>query len=212
MKSPRFALPVLIASLALFCQTGAYGQPRDRPLPEGPGESKSAPQGGAAMKAPGRKSRPTDALTSRDRKFMEDAALAGHAQVEAAKLALSKSTTDAVKKFAQHMIDEHSKANEELKQIAAQKGVKLPTGPDATHRRLLSDMRAFSGAGFDRRYMAEAGVKDHLAAQRLFQNAEENAADADLKAFAIKTLPAIKKHLEMAKEIAGTSSKSSKKL
>jgi putative membrane protein len=199
MKSLRFLLLASTASLLFALNAGAYGQERkDRALPETPEAAKPVAKDERATK-----SRPSRGVSARDKQFMEDAAHAGYAEVEMGKLAVSKATSDAVKQFAQHMIDDHTKANDELKQIAEQKRIKLPSALDAAHRRVMTDLKAASGESFDRRYIAEAGIKDHQKAQKLFESAEKNANDADVKAYAAKTLPDINKHLEMARDIGG---------
>jgi putative membrane protein len=118
-----------------------------------------------------------------------------------------------VKQFAQRMVDDHTKASEELKGWASQKNVTLPTevAPDhkATHDRLAK----LSGAAFDKAYMT-AMVADHNKAVAAFTRASKTAKDADLKAWAGKTLPTLQEHQKMAKEIAakaGGAARSAKK-
>jgi putative membrane protein len=142
-------------------------------------------------------------LSSSDRKFMMTAAAGGMAEVEIARLAVDKASSDDVKKYAQQMIDDHTKANEELMQIASQKGVTLPTGPDAKHMALMAKMRGLSGADFDRMYVKEAGVSDHSKMEKLFMQESGGGKDADVKAFASKTLPTVQMHLKMARDMSG---------
>jgi putative membrane protein len=102
------------------------------------------------------------------------------------------------------MIDEHGKGNQELEQIAQSKGVKLPGAPDSDHRDKLADLRKLSGEKFDRKYIEQAGVKDHKAALKLFKDAAEDAKDPELKRFAQKEVDHILEHLQMAQRIADT--------
>jgi putative membrane protein len=141
------------------------------------------------------------AVSSKDREFMEKAARAGHAEVAAGKLASSKASNDQVKQFGERMVQDHGKAGEELKNIALGKGVTLPSGPDAAHKKLASKLESSKGADFDRLYVAEAGVKDHKEAVELFTDQAKNGKDADLKAFAQKTLPTIREHYQMAQDL-----------
>ncbi|HEV7858791.1 MAG TPA: DUF4142 domain-containing protein [Pyrinomonadaceae bacterium] len=141
------------------------------------------------------------ALSSMDRKFMMEAAAGGMAEVAMARLATEHASSDAVKQYAQHMIDDHTKANDELMQLASTKGVTLPTGPDAKHQAMMAKMQALSGAAFDREYVKNAGVKDHETMEKLFQKESGGAKDADTKAFASKTLPTVQDHLRMAREM-----------
>jgi putative membrane protein len=138
-----------------------------------------------------------------DKKFMLEAARAGHAEVEAGKLASSKGSSDAVKKFGQQMADDHGKNNDELSQIAKSKGLTLPDTPDAPHRQVIKKLQGTSGSDFDTQYAKQAGVKDHEAAKKLFSNEAKNGRDPDVKAFAEKTLPTIDHHLEMARNLPG---------
>jgi putative membrane protein len=145
-----------------------------------------------------------NALSSTDRKFMMEAAAGGLAEVAMGRLATEHASSDAVKQYAQHMIDDHTKANDELMQLASTKGVTLPTGPDAKHQAMMTRMQGLSGAAFDREYIKNSGVKDHENMEKLFMKESTGAKDADTKAFAAKTLPTVQEHLRMAREMNGT--------
>ena len=148
------------------------------------------------------------AISSKDKQFVTKAVQAGKAEVAAGQLATSKSSSDDVKKFAQHMVDDHTKAGAELEQIAQSKGLTVPSDTDSAHKKLAKRLDAAQGADFDRLYAKEAGVKDHSGAVKLFEDEAKNGKDPDLKAFAAKTLPTIKDHYEMAKNLAGSLKKS----
>jgi putative membrane protein len=143
----------------------------------------------------------TSTLSSSDQKFMMEAATAGMEEVELGRLAATHASSDAVKQFGQRMVDDHSKANDELMQIASTKGVTLPTALDDKHKADVTKMSQLSGAAFDSAYVKEAGVKDHNKAAKLFQGEADKGKDADLKAFAAKTLPTVQDHLRMAQEL-----------
>jgi putative membrane protein len=142
------------------------------------------------------------AVSSSDRQFMMKAAMSGMEEVEMSRLAAQHAASDAVKQFAQRMIDDHTRANTELMQLAASKGVTLPTAPDAKLQAELAKMGALNGADFDRSYIREAGVKEHEKAAKLMQRASTGAADTDLRAFAAKTLPVVQEHLTMARSMS----------
>ncbi|WP_051243433.1 DUF4142 domain-containing protein [Azohydromonas australica] len=142
-----------------------------------------------------------DGMVRSDRNFMEQAAQNGHAEVEASKLALSKSGNDKVKTFAQKMVDDHTKTNEELAALATSKGVKLPTEPSAVQKSKAKAMGTLDGARFDRQYADEMGVKAHQDTLKMFQKAASGAKDPDVKAFAAKTVPALEEHLKMSQEL-----------
>ena len=132
--------------------------------------------------------------------FMTTAAESGMAEVQLGQLAAKKAQSADVKQFAQKMITDHTKANSELKQLAEKEIVSLPTELNAKHKDLMTKLQGLSGAEFDREYM-KAQVEDHEKAVSLFQNQTDDGEDADIKAFASKTLPTLKSHLEMAKSI-----------
>jgi putative membrane protein len=140
-------------------------------------------------------------VSSSDKKFAMTAAAGGMAEVEMARLALTKASSDAVKQYAQKMIDDHTAANTELMGIASSKGITLPTAPDAKHRAMMAKMEKLSGEVFDREYVMMAGHKDHSKMEKLFRDESTRGRDADLKAFAAKTLPVVQEHLRMAREL-----------
>lgn len=140
-------------------------------------------------------------VSSSDRKFAMTAAMGGMAEVEMARLALTKASSDAVKQYAQKMIDDHTTANTELMQLASSKGITLPTAPDAKHRAMMARMEKLSGAAFDREYIMMAGHKDHQKMEKLFRDESMRGRDADLKAFAAKTLPVVREHLQQARTL-----------
>ena len=141
------------------------------------------------------------AMVSRDdSKMMTDLAQANIAEIETGKLALEKSRNEQVKKFAQHMIDDHTSALKELQTLAQAKGVTLPDGTDLKHKTMATALKVMSGNSFDSQYMKRAGVGDHQQTIELLQKAQNNARDPDLKAMATKMLPTVREHLKMAQE------------
>ena len=134
-----------------------------------------------------------------DKTFVTKAAVGGMAEVELGKLAQQKAASDQVKQFGSHMVDDHTKVNDELKQIAGAKNVALPTSLDAKHQAAMAKLQKLSGASFDRAYMAEM-QKDHKETIALFERESRSGKDADLKGFATKTLPNLKDHLKMVQE------------
>ncbi len=134
--------------------------------------------------------------------FMTEAAKGGMAEVEMSKIAQTKAQNAEVKKFAAQMVTDHTKANNELKALAGKKTVTLPTELDAEHKTMAADMSKLSGAEFDRKYV-DAMVADHEKDVKLFQAQADGGTDADAKAFAAKTLPTLKMHLDMIKAIQG---------
>lgn len=142
---------------------------------------------------------------SEDIEFMMDAAHGGLAEVELGKLAAERAQSEDVKKFAQRMVDDHSKANEQLKQIAESKGIKLPTEVDAKDKALMQRLEKLQGAAFDRSYM-NAMVTDHVKDVSEFKREASAGRDPQVKSFAESTLPTLEEHLQHAKTTRGTTS------
>jgi len=139
----------------------------------------------------------SDSVSSADRKFMEKAAAGGLAEVQLGQMAAQKATADDVKKFGQRMVDDHSKANDQLKQIATRKGVNLPTELDGSTRREMDKLSKLQGAAFDREYMKHM-VSDHKKDVSEFKSEAHKAKDGDVKQFATTTLPTLEEHLTLA--------------
>ncbi len=136
-----------------------------------------------------------------DAAFMKDAAHAGDAEIEASRLAQTKAKSAEVKAFADTMVTDHSKVADELKTLAASKSVTLPDGPSMTQKAELKLIDAGDNDKFDERYAKSFGVKAHESTIKLFEEAAANAKDADVRAWAQKTLPGLKHHLEMAQAL-----------
>jgi putative membrane protein len=137
---------------------------------------------------------------SDDNDFMKEAAVGGMAEVEMGKLAVTKAASPDVKKFGQMMVDDHTKANNDLKALATKKGVTVPTDLDSSHKANMDDLREQVGADFDKAYVEEM-VDDHEEDVAKFEDEAKNASDPDIRAFAQKTLPVLQKHLDAIKSI-----------
>ena len=139
--------------------------------------------------------------TMADDTFMKKAAAGGLAEVELGQLATQKASSDQVKQFGQRMVDDHSKANDQLKQIADQEHVKLPTQPSAKAKAIKAQLEKLSGSQFDQAYMKDM-VKDHRRDVAEFEKESKNAQDPAVKNFAEQTLPTLREHLSQAQQIA----------
>lgn len=134
----------------------------------------------------------TGDLSHSDKAFFEKAAKSGMKEVAVSQAAMTNLTSPGLKDFAQMMVTDHSKANMELKALADQKGVTLPAEDPK-----ISEKWGKNRKDADDEYIAEM-VDDHKAAVDLFEKASKSK-DADIAAFAQKTLPTLRHHLEMAK-------------
>lgn len=139
-------------------------------------------------------------LEGHDAKFLKDAASGGQMEVELGRLATQNGSSDAVKKFGQRMVDDHSKANDELKQVASTKGFAVPEKLEPKHQKAVDKLSKVKGAEFDREY-ARLMVSDHEADVKEFKKEAQSGQDADLKAFAQKNLPTLETHLDHAKKL-----------
>ena len=142
----------------------------------------------------------TGSKKNSDSKFMMMAATSDMNEIGLSNQALSKSTNEDVKKLAQMMIDDHTKSSDELKPIAASKGVTLPTEMDSKHKSAMEKMATMSGSEFDMAYV-NMMVKDHEKAVALYKKEADKGKDADAKAFAAKTLPVVQMHLDMSRNM-----------
>jgi putative membrane protein len=132
-----------------------------------------------------------------DRNFVDRAAAGGMAEVKLATLAMDRGSSMQVKNFARKMLEDHSKANTELKGIAEDKSMALPTALDAKHQEVYDKLVKLDGAAFDREYM-KAMTDDHDDTVKLFKDEVAKGQDPDLRSFASKTLPVLEKHDTMA--------------
>jgi|SRR5438105_4453817 len=140
------------------------------------------------------------AKMSADTKFAAGAAVGGMEEVELGRLAAQKGASDEVRQFGQRMVDDHSKANQDLTAVASAKGLALPAALDAKHQGEVQKLSALSGDKFDQEYVGMM-VKDHKKDVAEFQKESTDGADADIKAFAARTLPVIQEHLQMIQRI-----------
>jgi putative membrane protein len=142
-------------------------------------------------------------FSASDYKFVTEAAQAGLLEVNLGQLATTKATEPAVRDFGQRMVKDHQKANQELTQLAMQKGAALPEGPSKKDDKMIEHLQGLSGVEFDRTYIRHM-VADHKKVVKEFEKAAEKADDADLKNWVAKTLPTLQEHLSMAQSVAAT--------
>ncbi len=175
------------------------GQQGPSTPPTVPGEGGPSLDGGAANAGPSKVD---------DKKFVKDAAQGGMVEVELGKLATQKGSSDSVKQFGQKMVDDHSKANEELKQVASKGNIAIPDAIDSKHQSRIDKLSKLSGESFDKAYVKDQ-LKDHQSDVKDFQAEAQGGTDPNVKAFAAKTLPTLQEHLSMVKDL--NKSKSSDK-
>ena len=139
------------------------------------------------------------AVGGADKDFVMEAASGGQMEVVLGQLAKEKGQSEVVKQFGQHMVEDHGKANGELAELAARKNVMVSTELKPKHKQLVDQLTKLSGPDFDKQYMTEM-VKDHVADVAAFKKESTAGKDAELTAWAKKTLPTLEMHLTMARE------------
>jgi putative membrane protein len=154
----------------------------------------------------GQQEKPKTAMT--DEHFAKKAAQGGLAEVKMGQLAQEKGSSDAVKQFGQRMVEDHTKANRELKEAATQEHVTLPTEMDSKDQSTYDALSKLSGAAFDQAYARDM-VKDHQQDVTEFSSEAANGQKEAIKNFASQTLPTLKDHLKQAKEMRQSTIKSS---
>lgn len=140
------------------------------------------------------------AVEEDDAKFATEAANGGLVEVEFAHVAVAKTANAKLKDFANMMLTDHGKANEELKTIAMNKNISLPMSIDDAHQRKLDKLNEKTGKDFDKDY-ADAMVDGHQKMLDLMKKQAEDGKDAELRAFASKTMPVVQSHLDLIKKI-----------
>jgi putative membrane protein len=135
-----------------------------------------------------------------DEKFVRDAAEGSMAEVKLGQLAEEKAQSEEVKKFAKRMVEDHTKATEELKQLGTQEGINLPTDVSRQDAEKYDRLAKMSGPEFDKAYAQEM-VRDHEKDVAEFRRATSSAQKPSLKQFAQRELPTLESHLQQAKQM-----------
>src|ERR1700730_2290279 len=143
-----------------------------------------------------------------DAHFAKEAAQGGMAEVKLGQLAQEKGSNDLVKSFGKRMVDDHSKANDKLKEVASRESITLPNDLSAKDQASYDRLSKLNGAAFDRAYARDM-VKDHETDVAAFQKEANGGKTDSLKSFASETSPTLEDHLKQAKEmmknVGGTS-------
>ncbi|WP_313082187.1 DUF4142 domain-containing protein [Atlantibacter sp.] len=146
-------------------------------------------------------------LSAGDEKALKDMAQANINEVAAARIALQKAQSSEVKAFAQKMIEDHGGALSKVQAVAQQKGVSLPTEPDAMHKDMAAKLEQQTGDAFDKMYMENAGTKDHEMVLSKLKSDAQNIKDPDVKALADAHIPVVEQHLKSAQQMSMQSGK-----
>lgn len=186
---------IAVAGMAFLtfqaCNDAGSGDAVESAIESNEVKQDSAENTGATSNAP---------VSEEDSKFAVEAASGGMMEVQLGELAQQKASSQRVKDFGAMMVKDHSAANDELKNLAGMKNITLPPAPGDDHMDHIKKLSEKSGKEFDRDYM-KMMVDDHQKDVDHFEKCSKDSKDPDLKAFATKTLPVLRAHLDSAKAI-----------
>lgn len=195
MKKTFFSILAVSACLSF---TACTNETDSKDIAEDRNEQKIDNSAMNTMNTPG-----SDNDAEDDAEFAVKAADGGMMEVQMGELAQKNGANAQVKSFGKMMVEDHTKANNELKALAAQKNITLPATLGNDNQKMYNDMAAMKGADFDKHYVDHM-VDDHEDDVEMFRKTSMNAADPDIKAFAAKTFPTLEMHLQKIKEIKAT--------
>ncbi len=209
MRNRVFALA---ASGLLLFGTCALAQDASSGSSQTAKHSKKTSGAGATSATSGTSSRQSGSASvpAADKAFMMKAAQGGLAEVQLGQMAADKAQNADVKAFGQRMVDDHTKANDQLKSVAQQKGVTLPTDLDAKAKAEKDRLSKLSGEQFDHAYIQHE-VADHKKDIAEFKKEANSGKDNDVKNFASQTVPTLESHLQDAEKAASKTGASASK-
>ncbi|HEX4002152.1 MAG TPA: DUF4142 domain-containing protein [Candidatus Acidoferrales bacterium] len=192
-----FPALVLFLAMPAFAQMGAPNQNPGAPGYGQPGNTQGAP---GTLGSMDNTTPTTQTNMVSDTDFARNAAAGGLAEVKMGELAQEKGSTDAVKDFGKKMVEDHTQANDKLKQVASQQNIKLPAKLDKHDQRVYDKLSQLSGQQFDRAYARDM-VRDHKSDVAAFQQEANSGQNNQIKDFASQTLPTLQEHLKMAQQM-----------
>ena len=142
-------------------------------------------------------------VASQDASFVKAAAEAGLAEVQMGQIAQQNAQNQSLKDFGSRLVADHTKANQELMQIASQKGIQMPTAMNSRDQQMIQHLSSLNGSEFDKTCEQHA-VDAHVKAVNAFKMEAQHGQDPDIKAFAEKTLPTLEEHLKTARHLNGS--------
>jgi len=139
-------------------------------------------------------------VSDQDREFANKAATGNLAEIELGRVAAQRAARPSVRSFGERMVTDHGRSNAELTSLARSKGIEVPTALEPSQQAVRDRLSALSGNDFDRAYMSEM-ARDHTEDIALFERAAEISTDLDLKAWAAQSLPMLREHLALARQV-----------
>ena len=204
-QSTTFTKRMLVmATSALLCGTMGWAQ-AGQGAPGAAGQTPGTPNTQQPMDA--QMNSQTNGMansgqaSSTDKMFVKKALQGGMAEVQLGQLTLQKSSNEQVKQFAQKMIDDHTKMGEQMKPVAQQIGVPVPTSVSKKDKAVMSKLQALSGTAYDQAYIKDM-VKDHKEDLSEFQGEASSGQDQTVKDAATQGSQVISEHLQMIQQLA----------
>lgn len=197
MKNRKTCLcTIALASMGMLVGGSAFGQgyPSDK---ANPGQTT---QGARSTSNTGRTTPDTNAGRTADDTFAMHAASGGMAEVKLGQLAQKNGSSEAVKNFGKRMVDDHSQANDKLKEVASKNNITLPTSLNSSDQATYNRLSKLSGSAFDKAYMKDM-VMDHEKDVSEFKREANAGKNPQVKDFASQTLPTLEDHLKEAKSV-----------
>jgi putative membrane protein len=198
MKSiNRLAFSTALFSFALLSGGSAFAQKSSPPSTPPAGSPGWGSEGSETSKGTASQSSASEAP---DATFVKKAASGGMAEVKLGQLAQEKGSNSTVKEFGKRMENDHSKAGDQLKNVASKNNIAVPEEIDKKDQATYDHLSKLSGAEFDRVY-AQHMVTDHEKDIEEFKKEASTGKNANVKGFASKTLPTLQDHLRQAREM-----------
>ncbi len=139
-------------------------------------------------------------VRQRQQKFINKVAQGNLAEIELGRLSEQKAESNEVKQFGRIMVTDHTRLNQELQDLAHQKGATFPSDIGKENKRIKTNLENLSGADFDKAYIQQM-VADHNKDIALYRRQSQQGDDEDLKNWAAKNLPILQEHLRLARSI-----------
>ena len=145
----------------------------------------------------------TDSPPKNTVSFLQHAAEGQQSEIDLGQLALQKAGNEQVKQFGARMIEDHTKARQEVQQLASKGGIQLPNQPGRSHKDIKDQLSKLSGKEFDRTYMT-AMLREHAKEMKELEQQSLMEKNPDVRQWAAGAVPVVKEHLTKANTIASS--------
>jgi putative membrane protein len=201
MIDPRTYGKKMAALAGAWMLCGTLGLAQAGPPSGGAGAPGQAPGQNPSMDSQMNNMQTNGQASPLDKMFVRNALQGGMAEVQLGQLTLQKSNNEQVKQFAQKMIDDHTKLGDQMKPIAQQVGVPVPTEISKKDKKTMAQLQGLSGTAYDQAYIKDM-VKDHKKDLSDFQSEVASGQDPAVKDAANQGSQVITQHLQLAQQLA----------